>query len=308
MSLKGRNLLDMSDLAPAEVRQILELAAKLKRERKTGGNQPLLAGRTLGLLFALPSLRTRVSFEVAMAQLGGSSTYLAWDEVGVGRRESLIDVARNLSRWVDCIAVRTVDHAAIEQIAANSSVPVINGLSSRSHPCQALADLFTIEEHCGRVKGLNVLYVGDGNNVAQSLLLAASMAGADTVIATPPDYAPDPVDVDRAESYAAESGGSVTLTGDLYGVVGDADIIYTDVWVSMGQEAEQAERRIAFREYQINSNLMSRAKPGAKVMHCQPAHRDEEITSEVLDSPASIALDQAENRLHVQKAVLASLV
>lgn len=283
------------------------MAARLKRERASGGqNEPVLRGKTLAILFALPSLRTRVSFEVAMAHLGGSSTYLAWGDVIP--REPLEDAARNLSRWVDGIGVRHTDDEAIARLAEYASVPVINGLSRRGHPCQALADIFTIGEHFGALAGVTVVFVGDGNNVAQSLMLAASMVGMHTIVATPPEYAPEPAVVDRAETLAADSGGTVTLTSNVVAAVGRADVIYTDVWTSMGQEDEAAARRAAFRDYQVNASLLARAKSGAKVMHCQPAHRDEEITSEVLDSPASIVFDQAENRMNVQKAILAAIL
>ncbi|HEY8489920.1 MAG TPA: ornithine carbamoyltransferase [Dehalococcoidia bacterium] len=302
--MQGKDLLSINDLTPDELGRILDLALRLKR----GGHGPLLAGRTLALLFEKPSLRTRVSFDVAMQQLGGHSVYLSQGEVGLGMREPIADVARVLSRYVDAIAIRTFADETLHELAAYADVPVINALSDGEHPCQALADLLTIRERFGRLAGVRVAYVGDGNNVASSLALAAAMAGAHVVLASPPGFQlPAPV-AERAAAYARASGGSVTLTTEPAEAAQGAQVVYTDVWTSMGQEAQQALRREAFAGYQVNPALLARAAPEAIVMHDLPAHRGEEIVDEVIESPQSVVFDQAENRLHAQKAVLVMLM
>jgi ornithine carbamoyltransferase len=303
-----QHLVTIADLSSGEIRQLLELAAELKDEWKGGGNKPLLAGKTLAMVFQKPSLRTRVSFEMGMAHLGGDAMYLSPQEIQLGQRESVADVARVLSRYVHGIMARVFAHAHVEALAAHASVPVINGLSDLEHPCQALSDLFTIYERRGTVKGVTLAYVGDGNNVANSLLLAGSRVGMEIRVATPSGREPDAQVVSKAREWAREAGGEVMLDESPQSAVREADVIYTDVWTSMGQEAEREERLPLFRPYQINQELLALAKPDAVVMHCLPAHRGEEITDEVIDGPQSIVLDQAENRMHLQKAILVSLM
>ncbi|MCL5025835.1 MAG: ornithine carbamoyltransferase [Chloroflexi bacterium] len=286
----------------------MHTAARLKAEQKAGTARPLLAGKVLGMIFQKPSLRTRVSFEVGMRQLGGHAMYLAPDEIQLGRRESVPDAARVLSRFVDGIMIRTFAHREVEVLAEHATVPVVNGLSDFSHPCQALADMLTIYEKRGRLEGLTLAYVGDGNNVAHSLLLAAGLAGMNMAVASPQGYECDPQVVARARASAQANGCVLRFVADPREAVRDADIIYTDVWVSMGQETEQQQRVSVFDPYRVDARLVELASPDVLVMHCLPAHRGEEITDEVLDGPHSIVLDQAENRLHAQKAVLALLM
>ncbi len=303
-----RHFVTIADLAPDEMWQILNLANDLKGEWKGGGNRPLLAGKTLGMIFEKPSLRTRVSFEMGMLHLGGQALYLSPQEIQLAQRESVADVARVLSRYVHGIMARVFAHSHVEELAAHASVPVINGLSDYVHPCQALSDLFTIHEKRGALQGLTMAYVGDGNNVANSLLFAASKAGMEVRIATPSGYQPRREVVTKATAFAQETGGKVLLDTDPHSVVRGADIIYSDVWASMGQEAEREKRLPLFRPYQVNADLVALAKPHVMVMHCLPAHRGEEITDEVIDGPQSIVYDQAENRMHLQKAILVSLM
>jgi ornithine carbamoyltransferase len=259
------------------------------------------------MLFERPSLRTRVSFEVGMHQLGGHAMYLAPEEVQLGKRETIPDAARVLSRMVDAIMIRTGGHERVVELARHASVPVINGLSEREHPCQALADVLTIREHRGAVSGLRLAYLGDGNNVCVSLMLAAARLGIRMTIASPPGYTPPPDAVESAARVAKRTGGRVEVTDDPRAAARGADVVYTDVWTSMGQERESAARRVAFAGYQVNAGLM-KAAGDAVVMHCLPAHRGEEITDEVMESPNSIVFDQAENRVHAQKAVLCRLL
>lgn len=299
-----KHLISVADLSSEEIWQLLKLAADLKDEWRSGGNKPVLAGKTLGMVFQKPSLRTRVSFETGMSHLGGRALYLSPQEIQLGQRESVADVARVLSRYVDGIMARVFDHADVEALAAYASVPVINGLSDYVHPCQALSDLFTIYERRGGLEGLALTYVGDGNNVVHSLLFAASRVGMEIRVSTPPGFEPDA----RAVSAAREAGGRVVLDADPQSAVSGADVIYTDVWTSMGQEAEREARLPLFRPYQVNAALVASAKPDAMIMHCLPAHRGEEITDDVIDGPQSIVFDQAENRMHLQKAILVSLM
>lgn len=306
--MSARHLIDLTELSPSELRQLLRIAAGLKAEVKAGHRRPVLAGKTVALLFQKPSLRTRVSMDVGMAQLGGRAIYLSPDEVGLGNRESPADVARVLSRFVDGIVARTDGHRTVEELAAYSTVPVVNGLSDFAHPCQALADYLTIQEKLGQVAGVRIAYIGDGNNVANSLMIGGAMLGASVVVASPKAYQPADEVVDQASSIAAETGGKIELTTSPSDAVRGADVIYTDVWTSMGQEAEAEIRWQAFQGYQVNSELVALARPGCLVMHDLPAHRGEEITSEVLDGPQSAAFDQAENRLHGQKAALVLLL
>lgn len=304
-----RHLLDISDLSPDEVWQILHKAEALKTEWRQGGNAPILRGKALAMVFQKPSLRTRVSFEMAMQHLGGHALYLAPNEISLGARESVPDVARVLSRYVDGIMARTFDHQHILQLAHYSRVPVINGLSDFSHPCQALSDLFTIYEKYGRLAGLKLAYVGDGNNVAVSLAQGGAKVGMTIVLASPAGFSVDAATAASAAAEASQQGGSVTLTADPAAAVAGADVIYTDTWASMGQEAEAAQRRLVFPPYQVNEALVKASgNAGVIVMHCLPAHRGEEITDAVADGPHSVLWDQAENRMHCQKAILALLL
>jgi ornithine carbamoyltransferase len=260
------------------------------------------------MLFEKPSLRTRVTFETGMTQLGGHAIYLQPSDAQLGQRETVADAARNLERWVDGIMARTFRHETVVELARCASVPVINGLSDLEHPCQALADFLTIREKRGSVEGLKLAFVGDGNNVAHSLMLLGAKLGTHVVVACPEGYAPDAEITDDAEVCAAEAGGSITIVHDPYTGVKDADVIYTDVWASMGQEVEAEARAKLFAPFQVNAALLAAAAPDAVVMHCLPAHRGQEITDEVMDGPQSIVFDQAENRLHAQKAILAALL
>jgi len=310
VSLVGRDLLSIADLSAGELDRVLDRAAVLKAEFRAGRRHMVrpLVGRTLAMLFEKPSLRTRVSFEAGMSQLGGHAIHLAPGDVGLGVRESVADVARNLERWVDAIIIRTFAHDIVLELAAEAGIPVVNALTDLEHPCQALADLLTMREHFGRVAGLHVAFVGDGNNVFHSLALAGAIAGFEVRIAHPEGYGPNPAIAARAEELAAAGGGRLVVGHDPRAIVAGADVIYTDAWTSMGQEAEVAERRLAFRGYTVDAALVAAAAPGAVVMHCLPAHRGEEITSDVLDGPRSLVLEQAENRLHVQKAWLAESI
>lgn len=306
--MRGRDLVSIDDLSAAELSEVLDRAAQLKQRQRAGEATPVLAGKTLAMIFEKPSLRTRVTFEVGMRQLGGGAVNLAPADIQLGVRESVPDVARNLSRWVDGIMARTFAHQTVVDLAATASVSVINGLSDWEHPCQTLADLLTVREHLGRLEGARIAWVGDGNNVLHSLLLAAGKLGISVAAATPAGYAPAADVVRRAQALASRTGATITLTIDPLEAVGGADIIYTDVWVSMGQEAERGQRLRDFAGYQLNTALLRAAGGRAKVMHCLPAHRGEEITDEVLDGPSSIVLDQAENRLHAQKGLLALIL
>ena len=295
-----RDFLALDQLTRAELDEILHISATLKRDIKAGRREPLLAGKTLAMIFEKPSLRTRVTFEVGMTQLGGYAVYLTPNDFRLGERESVADIARNLERWVDVIMARTFSHDTIVELATHAGVPVINGLSDLRHPCQVLSDCFTLLEHRGRLDGLRVAWLGDGNNVANSWIAAASRFGFTFALACPPGYEPDPAVVATARA----AGATVIVTPDVGEAVAGADVLYTDVWTSMGQEDECEVRRRAFAGYQIDAAALGRAKPDAVVMHCLPAHRGEEITGDVIDGPHSIVFDQAENRLHVQKGVL----
>jgi len=310
MSARGKmkRLLTSADLSTEEVWRLLELARDLKQEWRSGGDRPLLAGKTLALVFQKPSLRTRVSFEVGMAQLGGEALFLSPQEVQLGQRESVKDVARVLSRYVDGLVARVFSHSDVQQMVAHASVPVINALSDYAHPCEILGDLFTVYEKRGALRGLKLAYVGDGNNIAHSLLLGASRVGMEITMATPQGYGPHTQVVEQAIGFAGQTGATVVVGTDPRRAVKGVDVIYTDVWASMGQEAEREERVRLFRPYQVNAELLALANPKALVMHCLPAHRGEEITDEVLDGPQSIVNDQAENKLHMHKAILASLL
>jgi len=300
-----RHFLAIADLTPTEIEALLDLSLKLKKERR---NKPVLAGKMLGMVFQKPSLRTRVSFEIAMHHLGGHAMYLSPAEVGLGQRESIPDVARVLAGYVDAMMARVFDHAHILELAQWSRVPVINGLSDYNHPCQALADALTILECKKRLTGLTVAYVGDGNNVATSLVHLCAKLGMHFRIATPTNYELPGAAVVKAREMAAGSGSQIFETHDPAEAVREADVIYTDTWTSMGQEAETEKRKAAFPPYQVNVALVGQAKPDAIVMHCLPAHRGQEITDEVADGPHSVLFPQAENRMHAQKAILYTLL
>ena len=308
-SLRGRDLLSAADLAVDEVRRVFDTAATLKAEyrRDRRHAEPPLPRRTLAMLFQKPSLRTRVTFEAGMSQLGGTAIYLPEDAV-MGAREAVRDVARNLSRFVDAIVARTGPHEVVAELAAQASVPVINGLTLREHPCQALADVFTIQEHLGSLDGAVVTFVGDGNNVYHSLALLGVAFGMEVRLAHPRRYGPDDAIVERAQAIAAQAGGRLVFGQDPRELVRGAAIVYTDAWTSMGQEAEAEARRDAFAGYVVDDALLDAAGDGAMAMHCLPAHRGEEITSAVMDGDRSLILEQSENRLHVQKALLVELI
>ena len=303
------HFLSATDFSREETEALLKRAQALKVEWRNGGHTALLLqGKTLALVFEKPSLRTRVAFEAGMTQLGGHGSYLSANDIDMGGRESVPDVARNLSRWVQAIAARVFKHSTIEELARHAGVPVINALSDREHPCQALADMLTLLERYGRLQGLRLAYVGDGNNVCNSLMLMGATLGVNVGVACPPDYRPDPEIVALAQQRAAESDATITISAAPGEVLEGADAVYTDVWTSMGQEHEAARRRPAFQPYQVNTTLMDLARPAALAMHCLPAHRGEEVTAEVIDGPNSVVFDQAENRLHAQKAILERLL
>jgi ornithine carbamoyltransferase len=302
----GKDLVSIADLSAEDILQVLDLAADLKARRPSF--PALLAGKNLALVFQKPSLRTRVSFEVGMRQLGGHAMYLSDQEVQLGKREGVADVARVLSRMVDGIVARTFRHQDVVDLAQAASVPVVNGLSDDEHPCQILADLLTMRECGGRLRGLKLAWVGDGSNVVNSLLLAAPRVGLNLAVATPPGYEPNGKLMATAADEAASAGCEVEVLHDPVAAVRGADFVYTDAWYSMGQETEHEARLPIFRPYQVNAALMRHAAANARVLHCLPAHRGEEISDDVLDGQASVTLDQAENRLHAQKAVLALLL
>ena len=302
--LKTRHFLSLADLTPVEVQALLDYAIELKSR----GWISLLKNKTLAILFEKPSLRTRVSFEVAMRQLGGQPIYLSPEEVGLGKRESIPDVARVLSRYVDGIVLRTFAQRNLEVMAEYSAVPVLNALSDFEHPSQALADLLTIYEKKGKLKGLTLAYIGDGNNVANSLVLACAMTGVNFNIASPEDYTIDKAILKKARAYAKVSGAKIFCTEDPQQAAKGVDVIYTDTWTSMGQEAEAEVRRKVFADYQINEELLALPKKNSIIMHCLPAHHGEEVAVGILDSARSVVFDQAENRMHAQKALLAMLL
>jgi len=303
-----KHLLSMQDLSPNEIDAILDKAEGLKEKLRRGEPHELLRGKTLGMIFEKPSLRTRVTFETGMTQLGGHAIYLAPADIQLGKRESVPDTARNLSRWVDAVMARLFKHDIIVELARHSSVPVINGLTDLHHPCQTLGDLLTIREHKDKFRGLKLAWVGDGNNVCNSLLLGCTLVGMNISAVCPHGYEPDANVMTQAKKNAEKSGAKLELLTDPKKAVAGADVIYTDVWVSMGQEKEAKRRMRAFEGYQVNAQLLKLAKPNVIVMHCLPAHRGQEITDEVIDGPRSVVLDQAENRMHAQKALLVSLL
>jgi len=308
MDLKGRDFLTLGDYSNEDLLYLLELALKLKRETKSGQPHHILKGKTLALIFSKPSLRTRVSFETGIYQLGGYAINLKQDEINLGVRETISDTARVLSRYSDGIMIRTFAHSDVEEFAKYSDKPVINGLTDDCHPCQVLADLLTIKEKFDSFKGLKLCYTGDGNNMTHSLLLGCAITGMDISVACPKGYEPALSFVEKAQNIAKTSGSKIELTSEVFEAVKGANVVYTDVWASMGQESEAETRRTIFKSYQINSELMQKADKNAIVLHCLPAHREEEITAEVLEKHANIIFEQAENRLHAQKAVMAALM
>ena len=307
-ALAGRDLISAADLSAADIAVLFARATELKAEYRAERRHanPPLERRTLAMLFQKPSLRTRVTFEAGMTQLGGHAIYLE-EKIVLGGRETVSDVARNLEKFVDAIMARTGPHEVVAELAARASIPVINGLTIREHPCQSLADLFTLHERFGDLRGRTLTFVGDGNNVYHSLAIMGATLGMHVRLAHPVGYGPSQKVVEKATELAAASGGSVTFTQDPHAAVEGSDVVYTDAWTSMGQEAEAEERRDAFARYQVNEALMA-ASPNALVMHCLPAHRGDEITSDVMDGPRSAIFEQSENRLHAQKALLVELL
>lgn len=308
-SVATKDLLTVTDLTAQEIHSLFRYAKWLKKKTRKGSFPPVLKGRTLGMIFEKSSTRTRVSFETGIYQLGGSGLFLSSNDLQLGRGETVADTARVLSRYLDGIMIRTFSQADVEELAAEACIPVINGLTDTYHPCQTLSDFFTIWEHHRNLDQIKVAFIGDGNNMAHSLLLTAALLGTDISIAAPKKYSPDMAIVERAYRLSSASGARITVTEDITEAVSGAHYIYTDVWASMGQEKETAKRKRAFKKYQVSMDLVRKAAPECRVMHCLPAHRGEEITDEVMDSPErSIVFDQAENRLHMQKAVMASLM
>ncbi|AXF55695.1 ornithine carbamoyltransferase [Salicibibacter kimchii] len=307
-SLKGRDVLSWVDFASEDIEGLLESAGLLKEKQKHGIPHQTLAGRSLGMIFENASTRTRVSFEVGMTQLGGHALFLSSADLQIGRGEPIEDTARVLSRYVDAIMIRANDHEMVTRLAEMSDIPVINALTDDYHPCQALADMLTIQEHLGSLKGRKVVYVGDGNNVAHSLMIIAAKLGVDITLSTPKGYEGDQAVWEKAKDVAEDTGSKVEHVIDPHEAVQHADVVYTDVWVSMGAEKEQDIRNQAFEHYQVTDALMDQATDEAIFMHCLPAHRDEEVSADVIDGARSVVFDQAENRLHVQKAILQAVV
>lgn len=303
-----KHFISLSDITPEEFTDLLDLADQLKIEQRSGQMSKPLAGKTLGMIFSKSSTRTRVSFEVGMFQLGGHALFLSSNDIQIGRGESIPDTAKVLSRFVDGIMIRTFSHQDVVDLAHYGSIPVINGLTDLMHPCQALADLQTIREHRGPLKGKKLAYLGDGNNVANSLLHACALAGMTIAVASPEGYACDPVCVAEAMAIADKTGGQVILTDNPDLAITDADAVYTDTWVSMGQEDEKQKRIAIFENYQVDDRLMKMADPDAVFLHCLPAYRGYEVAESVIDGPQSVIFDEAENRLHAQKAILVTLM
>jgi ornithine carbamoyltransferase len=304
----ARHFLDLTEYSPDEIRRLLQLAQRLKKEWSAGGNKPILKGKVLGMVFQKPSLRTRVSFDMGMRQLGGDALYISPNEVGLGQRESVADVSRVLSRYVDAIMARVFSHAHVLELARFSRVPVINGLSDDVHPCQAMADMLTLIEHFAEMRGRKVAFIGDGNNTAVSLMHMCAKLGVEFAIASPDGYTLPETAVAAARKDAEAAGSRIVLVKEPAQAAQDADVLYTDAWVSMGQEEETLQREKAFAGYQVNAALLRKAQPHAVVLHCLPAHRGKEITDEVMDGPQSLVFPEAENRLHAQKAILADLL
>lgn len=308
MGIQGKDLLSIHDLSQSEVFEILDLAKDLKAKQKRGEEHHLLKGKTLGMIFSKASTRTRVSFEVGMWQLGGMALFLSSNDLQIGRGEPIQDTARVLSRYVDGIMIRTYSHDNVKELAKHAGIPIINGLTDLLHPCQALTDIFTVLEYKGSLKGLKMAYIGDGNNMVNALMQVCVKVGMDIAVATPKGYEPNAEIVVEAKEDGKLTGSTITLLNDPLMAAQNADVIYTDVWASMGQESEQEIRAKAFKGFQINSEVMKAANKGAIVLHCLPAHRGEEITDEVMEGSQSAIFDEAENRLHVQKAIMALLM
>lgn len=303
-----KDLISLHDLTAEEVKGLLELGLKLKKEQKSGIEHHILKGKSLGMIFTKSSTRTRVSFEVGMTQLGGYPLFLSSNDIQLGRGETIYDTAKVLERMLDGIMIRTYAHQDVLDLAKYADIPVINALTDLLHPCQVLADLMTAYEHKGKLEGLKLAYIGDGNNMAHSLMYGCAKAGMDCAIATPDNYRCDSEVVANAKDDFKKSGRELILTNDPVEAIKNADVVYTDTWVSMGQEAEKAERQKIFMPYQVNGSLMSHADSEAVFMHCLPAYRGYEVTEEVIDGPQSVIFDEAENRLHAQKAVMATLM
>lgn len=303
-----KDLISLHDLTSEEVKGLLELGLKLKKELKAGIAHPILKGKTLGMIFTKSSTRTRVSFEVGMTQLGGYPLFLSSNDIQLGRGETIHDTAKVLERYLDGIMIRTYAHSDVIELAEEANIPVINALTDLLHPCQVLADLMTAYEHKGRLEGLKFAYIGDGNNMAHSIMYGCAKAGLDCAIATPPAYKCDDEVVENAKADFAKGSSKLLITEDPFEAIKDADIVYTDTWVSMGQEDEKAERLKVFMPYQVNKEMFAQAKDDAVFMHCLPAYRGFEVTEDVIDGPQSVIFDEAENRLHAQKAVMATLM
>jgi ornithine carbamoyltransferase len=303
-----KDFIAIADFTSQEIQGMLDLAVRLKDEWKQGGNEPLFKGKVLAMIFQKPSLRTRVSFDMAMRHMGGDALYLSPNEIGLGKREAISDIARVMSGYVQALMARVFDHEHVVELAKYSEIPVINGLSDYNHPCQGMADALTIQEKFGQLKGLNVTFIGDGNNVAVSLLHVCAKLGANFTLASPEGYDLNPKALQIAERITAETGSKITLLRDPHEAVAGAHVIYTDTWTSMGQEEEARKREMVFPPYQVNEKLVSEADKDVIVMHCLPAHRGQELTDDVADGPHSVIFPQAHNRLHAQKAILYKLL
>ncbi len=308
IQLKGKDFLTLADYSKEEIEYLLHLGLELKEKQQNGERYTPLSGKTLAMIFEKPSTRTRVSFEVGMVQLGGHALHLSSRDLQIGRGETIADTARVLSEYVDGIMIRTFEHEKVEELAHYATIPVINGLTDDDHPCQALADLLTIYEVKGKLQGLKLAYIGDGNNMAHALMLAAAKVGMHCAVASPKGYEPKEAVVNETKNIASESGATIVVTNDPYEAIVDADVVYTDVWASMGQEAEADERMHIFAPFQVNETLVQQAKSDFMFLHCLPAHRGEEVTEGVIDGVRSYIFQQAGNRLHAQKALLVSLL
>ncbi len=308
LGLTGRSFLTIHDFSPAEIEGLLDLATELKAAQKRREPRPVLAGRAVAMIFMKTSTRTRVSFEIGIEQLGAQPMFLSANDIQLRVGETIKDTANVMSRYVDCIMIRTFAQQDVEDLARYGQIPVINGLTDTHHPCQGLSDALTIREHCGKLQGTKLVYSGDGNNVAHSLAEVGAKTGMHVVICSPAGYLPDEAIIARAQEDAKATGAKIELTSDLQEAVKGADVIYTDTFTSMGQEADHDVRLAALKNYQVNSELLALAGPQVKVMHCLPAHWGEEITEEVLYSPNSVVFDQAENRMHAQKAIMAAII
>jgi ornithine carbamoyltransferase len=308
IDLRGRDFLELDAFTPDEIKYLIDLAIAIKTKHKAGEVYQPLKGKSLGMIFEKSSTRTRVSFEVGIFQLGGQGLFLSKSDIQMGRGETIYDTAQTLSRFLDGIMIRTYGHNIVEELADAASIPVINGLTDLAHPCQVLADYQTVYEKKGKLAGLKVAYIGDGNNMVHSLMIGAAKLGMHMSVASPVGYQPDPAVVEKTLAIAAETGSEIVITNDPREAIIDADVVYTDVWASMGFEAEQKEREAAFADYQVNEALVALAKPNYLFMHCLPAHRGEEVSAGVIDGPNSVVFDEAENRLHAQKAIMAAIM